>query len=91
MGVCRFGKTTSASQLRMLVNCWGDGSVIILPDMNDPDAHPQAQKEIAQWNARSLFKGGAMIAVLPEGKDPGSMKHQELQAIIKEQTGKEIV
>lgn len=89
-GVCRFGKTTSIAQLRMLRSFWGNQSVIVLPDMNDPAAWGDAEKEVTEWNARGLFKDGALMVRLPEGRDPGSMSHQEIANLIKEQTGKEL-
>ena len=89
-GVCRFGKTTSIAQLRMLASAWGGQSVVVLPDMNDPDALPHAVKETAAWNARGLFKGGAKIVRLPNGSDPGSLSHGEIAALVREQTGLEL-
>lgn len=89
-GVCRFGKTTSTAQLRMLVSAWGGQSVVVLPDMNDPDALPHAVKEAAVWNARSLFKDGAKVVRLPSGSDPGSLSHEAISKLIKEQTGLEL-
>lgn len=86
-GVCRFGKTTSAGQLRMLVSAWGRQSLVILPDMNDPQALPDAVKEAAQWNARSLFKEGVKVVRLPTGSDPGSLTHEAIATAIKNQTG----
>lgn len=87
-GICRFGKTTSISQLRMLVSCWGDQGIIVLPDMNDPDALPDAIKETTEWNARNLFKEEAKVVIIPKGKDPGSLDHETLVKLIKEQTGR---
>lgn len=87
-GVCRFGKSTSVQQLRMLVSCWGDQGVLVIPDMNDPDALPAAIKETTEWNSRKLFKEEAKVVILPKDKDPGSMKHEEIVSIVKEQTGR---
>lgn len=89
-GVCRFGKTTSIAQLRMLRSFWGDQGLVILPDMNDPSAWDDADKEATEWNARGLFKDGVKLVRLPAGRDPGSMKHSELASLIKEQTGREL-
>lgn len=89
-GVCRFGKTTSVGQLRMLVSTWGNQGLVILPDMNDPDALPSAVKEASQWNARTLFKDGVKVVRLPVGNDPGSLSHEAIAGMIREQTGLEL-
>ena len=89
-GVCRFGKTTSTAQLRMLVSAWGGQGVVVLPDMNDPEALPGAVKETKLWNARSLFKDGAKVVRLPAGSDPGSLTHEAIAELVRSQTGWEL-
>lgn len=89
-GVCRFGKTTSVAQLRMLVSCWGEQGVVVLPDMNDPEALPHALKETSEWNARALFKEGASVVRLPDGTDPGALSHETIADLVFRQTGRRL-
>ena len=89
-GVACFGRYVHPHQLKILNVVWGNRSVVILPDMNDPKAMPDAINRVEDWNARQLFKGGAYVCRLPLGKDPGAMQHADIVQLVQAQTGKSI-
>lgn len=89
-GVGQFGKVTGLHQLKTLSDVWGDRAVVIIPDRNDPKAFDIARESVAQWNLRGLFKQGAHLCLLPQGKDPGELEHKFIASLIKQQTGFDI-
>lgn len=86
-GIGMFGKNVSTDKLKVICDIWGTKGVVLLPDVDDPDAMPLAIKYMNEWNARSLFSKGVHLCRLPEGKDPGDLRHQEIREVIKQQVG----
>lgn len=76
-GVCIFGKKPSLYQTKILTSLWGGGTVILLPDMDDPAAYSTAKDLSYQWRSKSLFKDVQLFA-LPHGKDPANIERKEL-------------
>jgi len=70
--VARFGKTLSGAQTQLLTQqCFGK-HIIIVPDLDDPEALNCAREDAMRLEIQGAFKS-VKLAFPPEGKDPGDM------------------
>ncbi|HEX5273056.1 MAG TPA: hypothetical protein VFW33_21310 [Gemmataceae bacterium] len=77
-GVALLGKTPSLEQLRLLATLWrGRPAVVLL----DPDAEADA-RDLAE-RLRPLFPGRLVLALLPEGLDPGACPRRPLWDLLR--------
>lgn len=73
--ICKFGRDLSRAQQNIMqVRCRGK-NIVLVPDMNDPEALPSAEKDKIALQMSCAFKS-VEIAVLPEGTDPGMLKEK---------------
>jgi hypothetical protein len=77
-GVALLGKDPGREQLRLLATLWAGRPAVVLLD---PDAEAEA-RELAE-RLRPFFLGRLVLAVLPEGLDPGSCPRRELWAFLR--------
>ena len=78
-GICLFGKSASAEQIRLIKEGWGKKDICLLLD---PDASKETAKlyENLKKDCKNVF-----VVKLPEGvKDAALMDYKELQTLIKE-------
>lgn len=85
-GVAMFGSRPSEAQLKLLYGAWGRGSLVWIPDADDPAATAKAESLVAEWNERGLFEGGAKIVKTGQG-DPATFGKEELWSMLQSQTG----
>lgn len=85
-GVAMFGKMLSTLQEQMLYNMAYNKKIVVIPDMDDPDAIHIARKAVDGMNVRQIFKEGVYLLELENG-DPAEYKREELWASIKRLAG----
>jgi hypothetical protein len=66
-GVGIFGKKPSTFQTTLLSTLWGNGSLIWVPDEDDPESVQIAEEKTEEWNKKGLFKKKAHVARVPSG------------------------
>lgn len=71
-GIARFGKTLSAAQINQIKIKLNGKRLVIVPDMDDPDALELAVKQRMILDNTGMFKSVA-ISKLPNGLDPGDI------------------
>ena len=71
--IARFGKTMSRSQFATMNRLLAGKHIVIIPDMDDPEAMEQAVKQKSMLEGTGNFKQVTLLK-LPGGKDPGDMK-----------------
>jgi len=81
-GVALFGKVPSTRQETMLVALWRNGTLVWIPDADDPASGEAARRHVDRWNRRALFRNGAHVVELASG-DPGSTPQGEIWKLIK--------
>ena len=79
--VCLFGKVPSNTQAALLATHWKNGSLVWIPDENDPFSVKAAEEYTKEWNIRGVFKDGAHVVRLEQG-DPGDHTREELWRLI---------
>lgn len=73
--VARFGKSLSSAQVQLLVDqCFGK-HIIIVPDMDDPQALDCAKEDVMKLEIQSSF-ASVKLALPPNGMDPCDMLKQ---------------
>lgn len=83
-GVALLGKTMSPQQAQLVVQAWGEKTIIVCLDANDPDAAKAAESITSQLKAH--VPGDVYNVRLPDGLDPGSCSREQLWDIIVAQT-----
>lgn len=85
--VAKFGRTLSPTQRSVLSRLFKGKSLILVPDMDDPQALPEAEKDMTILQNLGVFKN-VRISVMDNGKDPGSlcMGEDEIWQYIQEHT-----
>jgi hypothetical protein len=73
--VCKFGRSLSRAQQNILQTKCRNKHIVLVPDMNDPEALPSAEEDRIKLITSGAFKS-VNIAVLPEGTDPGMWKEK---------------
>ena len=67
--VAKFGRSVSVTQLDLLTKQFFNKHIILVPDMDDPEALKEANEDLIRLRAKGVFRS-VEIALLPEGKDP---------------------
>ena len=73
--VCKFGRDLSRAQQNILKTKCKGKNIVLVPDMNDPEALPSAENDLIALSSSGAFKS-VKIAKLPEGTDPGMIKEK---------------
>jgi hypothetical protein len=81
MGIAMFGKIPSTHQEQLLSAYWQNGTILWIPDEDDPQSVTTANSYTDVWNSRELFKGGAHVLRLSKG-DPGDHTRSDLWSMI---------
>lgn len=83
-GVGMLHKKLTGEQYRLLSSSFEtDGQIVLLPDMNDPEALPAAKESYHKLKA--VMPGRVALAMLPDGTDPGMFDTPTVWSIISRQ------
>lgn len=72
---CKFGRDLSRAQQNILQTKCRGKKIILVPDMNDPEALPSAEKDMIALQLSGAFSSVELLK-LPEGMDPGMIKEK---------------
>lgn len=74
--VAKFGRSLSAAQRGILQRYFAGKDLILVPDADDPQAMPDALKDLTMLNNMGCFRS-VKISSIPAGMDPGDIKEGE--------------
>lgn len=74
--VAKFGRSLSAAQRGILQRYFSGKDLILVPDGDDPQAMPDALKDLTMLNNMGCFRS-VKISAIPAGMDPGDIKEGE--------------
>lgn len=74
--VAKFGRSLSAAQRGILQRHFSGKDIILVPDADDPQAMPDALKDLTMLNNLGCFRS-VKISSIPAGMDPGDIKEGE--------------